>query len=254
MNLVRKLNTFLNNQRFNSDLINELKKQHIEAKKNGKNWQFFFPEEVFIRPSPSSDFSVFLQVFYHQQYEQLIDLVKLNQLEIKYIIDLGANVGYTSIYFDQQFQQPTIYSLEPDAANFQHLVKNTLLFENINPMNSAIWGANTYLEPVSNNAEDWGKSFKIGNNDTDKIKAITLKELMNDLTIEVIDILKMDIEGAEDEIFKSDISFLDFTKIVAIEIHDDLTERKMIYHALLNKGFTIWNFSEITIGINRKYL
>lgn len=254
MKLINKINTFINNQKFNKDLIIHLKEQGIYSEKINKNWQFFLPDEIYLRPIPSSDFSVFLQVFYHAQYAQVIDLIKLNHIIVNHVLDLGANVGFTSIYFDRELNNPQIYAVEPDADNFKQLKKNSQYFKNITPLNLAIWGFSTQLEPSNNTAEDWGKSFKEGGGSSDKIKALSISELTSQLNITTIDVLKIDIEGAENEIFKTDVSFLDKTKLIALEIHDDLTDRSLIYKILKDKGFLIWNYSEISIGINKKFI
>jgi FkbM family methyltransferase len=254
MFIINKLNTYLNNRYFNSKFIKTLKIKGISTIRERKNWHFFFPEEVRIRPSPSSDFSVFLQVFYHQQYAQIIDLALLNNIKITTIFDLGANVGFTSIYFEKEIKDAKIFALEPNADNFIQLTKNTKEFKNIIPLNLAIWGHETQLELLNLNAEDWAKSYKENLKGDQGIKALTISQLINQYKLNTIDILKIDVEGAEDEIFKADVSFLNQTKLIALEIHDDKTDRNMIYGILKAHHFLIWSYSELTIGINKKLI
>ena len=68
--------------------------------------------------------------------------------------------------------------------------------------------------------------------------------------------LKVDIEGAEKEIFtdSTKCNFLDITKIIAIEIHDEFGIRDDIYKVLHQYGFLIFEANETTIGINKKFI
>lgn len=78
---------------------------------------------------------------------------------------------------------------------------------------------------------------------------------MEQNNFDCIDILKMDIEGAEKELFAaSDLSFLKHTKCIAIEIHDEFNCRNSIYQRLADYGFTRFNAGELTIGVNRNFL
>lgn len=55
----------------------------------------------------------------------------------------------------------------------------------------------------------------------------------------------MDIE--ED----SDVSFLNKTRCIAIEIHDEVADRNKIYQLLQNKGFILLEDKETTIVVNK---
>lgn len=252
MGLIQKIIQYFNNRKFNKDFILKMKEFSIDATLANRTWLFSFPEKVYCRPFPSSDFSVFLQVFYHQQYQQIVSLAKLNSISLHNVIDLGANVGYTSIYLHKNFKDAQIYAIEPDDQNYIQLLKNTEQFKAIHPLKLAIWGHETVVELSQSAAEDWGKSFKENPQNQQGIKAITLSSLMQQMQLETIDLLKMDIEGAEDGIFKGDLSFLSLTKMIALEIHDEQTDRNMIQSILVFHGFLIWDYGELTIGINLK--
>ena len=70
-----------------------------------------------------------------------------------------------------------------------------------------------------------------------------------------MDILKIDIEGSEKQIFTSPVAnfnFLKSTKCIAIEIHDEFDCREEICNILTDYGFVLFNQGELTIGINQK--
>ena len=240
-----------NNRKFNKSFINKMKELSIEAFLIKKNWFFSFPEKVYCRANPSSDFSVFLQVFYHEQYQNIISRAQLNNIEINYILDLGSNVGYTSIYFHQYFPNAKILAVEPDADNYKQLKLNLKNFNNISPVNCAVWPYKTTLNLKNPTSEAWGKSYNEIIGIRGNIEAYSILDLQNKYQYPVIDILKMDIEGAEKAIFEHETGFLAFTKLIAIEIHDDCADRNKINIILKKYGFMIWEMGELTVGINK---
>ena len=50
------------------------------------------------------------------------------------------------------------------------------------------------------------------------------------------------------------MSFLDITKIIALEIHDEFDRRDEINSILLDKGFFIFDQGELTIGVKKSIL
>ena len=70
------------------------------------------------------------------------------------------------------------------------------------------------------------------------------------------DILKIDIEGAERFIFDDRASqdFLDKTRVLVIEIHDEFNIRSSIYKELRKRGFSIVEQGELTLGVNTKLM
>lgn len=89
------------------------------------------------------------------------------------------------------------------------------------------------------------------------LKAFSIQHLIEKFKWDTIDILKMDIEGSEKEVFtnpNSDVSFLAITKCIAIEIHDEFDCRETIYEILKSYGFTLFNSGELTIGINQNWI
>lgn len=251
MGIEQRIIQYFNNRKFNKSLINRMKELSIEASLIKKNWFFSFPEKVYCRASPSSDFSVFLQVFYHEQYQNIVSIAQLNNIEINYILDLGANVGYTSIYFHQHFPNAKVLAVEPDADNFNQLQLNLKNFNNISAVNCAVWPYKTTLNLKNATSDGWGKSYDEILGTEGNIKAYSIFDLQNKYQYPIIDILKMDIEGAEKAIFDHRTEFLDCTKLIAIEIHDDCADRNKINQILKKHGFMIWELGELTIGINK---
>ncbi|WP_264553463.1 FkbM family methyltransferase [Flavobacterium sp. N2038] len=241
--------------RFNGVLIEETSKYYITEFKDK------FSARVKLRKTPSSDFDVFYQVVVSNEYLPVVTSYRTNfKLPLNYtpnIIDAGSNIGLTSLFFINQFQSAKIVAVEPDTDNFQVLDYNLQEKDNFEfiKINGAIWSSNTKIKVINDfrDRSDW--SFRVEeSNDSDAMQSYTINDLMSKNNFDYIDILKIDIEGAEKQIFtsfESDLDFLNKTKCIAIEIHDELECRDEINTILDKYGFSIIHEGELTIGINK---
>lgn len=168
----------------------------------------------------TSDICVFYQVFLAKSYH-------INfEIEPKIIIDCGANIGLSTIYFKNRFPDSKIISIEPEQSNFEQLVKNTQKYSNVFCVNSGIWNKTTNLIVKNNNSGNWGFMVEeVVYKNKDTISALSINDVMVKYEIDQIDILKIDIEGSEKELFESNFEeWIPKTKILIIELHDGLRE------------------------------
>lgn len=205
-----------------------------------------------------SDFRVFQQVFVAQEYRSVIEAVLMNGIQVMTVIDAGCNIGLTSIQFLQRFPSAHIICIEPDLHNFMQMTKNLKNFSlNVSLLNNALWfkQENLFINDDFRDGFDWSRSVSVDQKESKRpIVGIPMAYVLDKFNIEAIDLLKMDIEGSEAEIFKPerDLSFLSVTKVIALEIHDEFNCRKTINDILIMNGFVIFNTGELTIGINKK--
>jgi FkbM family methyltransferase len=168
-------------------------------------------EKIYIRPG-TADIPVFNDIFLHNELDTVVD-------NPKFIVDAGAHIGFASIWYAIKYPNATIIALEPEKRNFQMLLKNTEKYQNIIPINIALWNKNTFLKIESRKVENWAFQVKeiAGKSD---IKAKTIIDLMVDYQINQIDILKMDIEGSEIEVFSNSDQWINSVRTIIIELHD----------------------------------
>lgn len=215
-------------------------------------------KNVWLRKN-SSDLHVFEQVFLHREYESLIMVAKDNKINVHSIVDAGANIGLTSLFFLHHFPEAKIISIEPDPENYEMLKKNTQEFgKRIVCLQMALWDKEDVLEITDEfgDGRSWAKSVRKSKlQSANLVKSITVSQLISDQSLSQIDIFKMDIEGAEEVIFAqdNDVSFLRNIKIIGLEIHDQLTARALIIKSLTQWGFFITQFRETSIGVNFKF-
>ncbi|HMU59985.1 MAG TPA: FkbM family methyltransferase [Chitinophagaceae bacterium] len=134
------------------------------------------------------------QEFLHGIKEIFIEKIyKVSLPDNPYIIDCGANIGLSVLYFKNIFPDAEILAFEPDERNFSLLEKNIRSFNlsNIGLRKEAVWNEDTWI----NFTEEASMSSKIEMNGSGskKVKASRLRDFLN----RKVDFLKIDIEGAE---------------------------------------------------------
>jgi FkbM family methyltransferase len=140
---------------------------------------------------------------------------------VRIVVDCGANVGITSLFFAAQYRNARIYSIEPDPDNFALLKRNVCQERRILPICGAIVGYQRKEVYLTTDAPAWGNS--IGTNkdkNTVAVKAHTIDEICRENELTHIDLLKVDIEGAEKELF-ANAHFLERVGCGIVELHND---------------------------------
>ncbi len=252
-----QLNAFLTThlQRFNGTLVNENEETYTA--------DFYFendePNRLTIRKPPSSDFAVYDQVFVLKEYQALIELIKKKE-DYKRplnILDAGGNVGFTSIFFNTIFPGSNFGIVEPDGQNYCMLEKNIQQnnFNACSLINGGVWNRDTSLTINRNfrDGNDWSVCVTESATPT-ALKRFSIPSLMKQLNFDLLDILKIDIEGSEKQLFSDPTlagEFLSKTKFIAIEIHDEFDCRDQINDCLLKNNFDFFLADGLTIGSNR---
>jgi FkbM family methyltransferase len=188
-----------------------------------------------LRPS-TTDFDTYEHVFVLKEYD--IDL----GFQPKLIIDGGANIGMSAIFFSLRYPEAKIISLEPDAKNFELLTYNTRQFSNVLPVRKGIWNESGHLKITNEDADS--NAFvvqKVDVPDAGSIPAVSLEDIMKEQQAEIIDIVKLDIEGAEKFVFENNYeNWLPKTRLLIIELHDKMQPGSS---TALFRALTKYNFS-----------
>lgn len=101
--------------------------------------------------SNTSDRWAFGQVFVREEYGDL----SLEQ-NPKLILDCGANVGYTSVYFLEKFPHAQLIAVEPDEQNFEILMQNLAHYgERAHAIHAALWSEPIGLKLCSSPDTFW---------------------------------------------------------------------------------------------------
>ena len=157
-----------------------------------------------------------------------IYLAYLNLHKNDVVLDIGSFSGHTAYKFSEAIgNDGLVISIESDPTNFELLQKNikNLGLSNIKTINKALWKKSTTLEFLSEGS--MCSTLNILNNLTRKhqnilkIQTTTLEEIVQDYNLNKIDAIKIDIEGAEYDVFANISPFLEKYKPLKfiIEIH-----------------------------------
>jgi FkbM family methyltransferase len=164
----------------------------------------------------TTDVSIYNEVLLGGQYA--FDL----PFSPKTIVDAGANIGMASIYFANKYPAAKIVAVEPEASNFSVLVQNVERYPNILPMQAALWNRDgeIALSAASPSESPFSMvGFVAHEGEGVPVRAVTLPTLMKETQLTSIDVLKVDIEGAEKEVFESS-DWMDRVRCLLIELHD----------------------------------
>lgn len=154
------------------------------------------------------------------------------------IIDGGANVGYASVFLTNKYPDAQIIAVEPESANLQIARSNCADYPNIKLIHGGIWSHRTKLLIANPESESWGFTTReVKGPPADAIDAYTIEDLIACSGSQTVDLLKLDIEGAEDQLFsQSDLSWLDKTRVVLIELHSAQT-RRLVMSVMASHNF-----------------
>lgn len=139
------------------------------------------------------------------------------------IVDCGANVGYSAVYLSSMYPRARVIAVEPSAANAAVLERNVAAWPCIEPVRAAVSdrpGTVTVLEDETTEAWAVRTSELASKSDRDKVPALTVAELLARVAGGEPFFVKVDIEGAEAQLFRSNTEWVARTPIIAVEIHD----------------------------------
>jgi FkbM family methyltransferase len=188
-----------------------------------------------IRNNPF-DYATFEEVILKETYNIPLSF------QPKYIIDGGGNIGLTACFFGTKYPNAVIVSIEPDKDNFKTLQLNCRHYKNIHILQCGIWNNNTHLK--IENALVGNNAFTVAETEWatgETIEAVTILHIMEKYSMPYIDILKLDIEGSEKEVFEQSFEkWLPLTRVLIIELHDKMKKgcSKNVFNAINQFNFS----------------
>lgn len=134
--------------------------------------------KIYLRKK-SSDVDTFYQNIIYEQYR-----LKNIPFSPKVIVDAGANIGLSALYFSNQYPASKIYALEPFKENYDLLVKNTKKHSQIIPLHTALWRESRSLMVSDSGSGFWGFQVRespiLGH---EGVKSVSIESLMKQLIL-----------------------------------------------------------------------
>ena len=202
---------------------------HITLESTGIERRFYFRQGT-------TDQSVIHKVFQQHQYAlhtlrrwpDLLNLIarKAGESRRPLVVDAGANIGASSLYFAIKIPSASVVAIEPAASNVDVLVQNVegLDVEVIRGALSSRTGVSKITDPGPGY---WGMRTEVVPHGIGGVANITIPELLGTHEAGLFPFLvKIDIEGAEKDVFSANTEWIPRTAVIMIELHDWLLPKQ----------------------------
>lgn len=174
-------------------------KRRLDHEKNGECSFLYRSRPVFFRPGTSDTMVIektLLKPTQKREYRFPADF------DPKVILDIGANMGATSILLSNQYPNATIHCFEPEPSNFRLLAKNATRYPNIKCYEVGLGNADKECVLYSSDDVTNFGGFSQFERGVDKNRKTTIaikniSTYLKTIGIKEVDLIKIDIEGAE---------------------------------------------------------
>lgn len=162
---------------------------------NGKQYEFNYHSDAELVDL------VFNEIFVDEDYREGLNYIKCFKHPI--VVDIGAFIGITPLYFNQA-KNATIYAIEPNPYSYQALDLNCRTHKNIFHFRTSIGYKTKKRELIIPKDKSIAMSFYGDSDEAFQVDSYSIDDFVESYQIEHINLLKIDVEGAEYEIFLSD--------------------------------------------------
>jgi FkbM family methyltransferase len=232
-------------------------------------YNYFFDDlnhDMYFRQNPSSDLPVINQIFNQKVYaldgwkhKELLEKYYNNQYQTSkpLIVDAGANIGASSVYFSTSWKRSFVISIEPEKYNYSLLKLNTV-GQSILPLEGAI---GSEIGTMYLNDPGYGDvGFRVAESGDYEVTVYSMDQII-DLGKKhgaAPFICKIDIEGGELELFSKNTEWINMFALIIIELHDWMLpmqgSSKTFIEAISKLDFELLHKGENIFFFNKKLL
>jgi FkbM family methyltransferase len=200
--------------------------------------------DIVLRPA-SNDIYTFDEVFIEEVYGHVFSCLG----DAGTVIDLGANIGLASLLFLTCYPRARLFAVEPDPGNYEMLRSNLRPFVTAGraaTLQAAFWKSDcgvVFEAPAQPGHVNQGAVRDDGGtlepSRRVQVDGLTMRSIIDRSGFDSVDLLKVDVEGAEEHLFSGDSGWLGKVRCMALEFHDD-TRRSSDFDAVARgNGFTV---------------
>jgi FkbM family methyltransferase len=195
----------------------------------------------------TSDRGCFNQIFVNGEY----DTPYPGQPRL--IIDAGANVGYAAVRFASLYPDAHIVAIEPERANYTLLRENVAPYPHVETLQAGIWPVTAALTIDNPEGRPWSFRVREARAGEASFPAISIQEVLRRSGQSTLDILKLDVEGTEHELFAAPDchDWIARTNMIFVETHDRIRPGVTL---LLEAAMSRHPFHRTQVGENLIYL
>lgn len=173
------------------------------------------------------------------------DMAKFVKSKDPLFFDIGANIGQTVKDFNEVFKKATIHAFEPTPNTFEILKNNTSNVKKLHLWNYGVGSSgedlllNEYACPNTNSFFDIHSYESCKLKGKTLVKTTTVDQFVTENGIQMIDVLKIDTEGFELEVFKGAIKSIKELKIGMLFFEASFVDR----HKDMPSFTELWDFA-----------
>jgi len=193
-----------------------------------------------LRPGGSDDF-VLKEILIDKVYESVTRHID----RVDNIIDIGANIGLATIVFQGYWPGAKVVCVEPASDNIELLKKNLhrqIIEGTCKLLSGAAWGHSGKVKfaDLERGQMDGRQCFTDeGDRPGELVSAFTVQDIIDFSGYSFVDLLKIDIEGGEVELFRGNVDWLRKVGVVAIEFHGTSRRDSGFDKVMHDYGFTV---------------
>ena len=215
----------------------------------------FLGRTIYFRKK-TKDKQTFKEIFNQNIYDVKLPIIP------NLIVDAGSNTGFASLFFKLKYPEAEIISLEIETDNVKMIRKNLKNFKDIEIIQKGLFNKKAFFrieDPY--HATNSFVIKEVTQNENYDTESITIDEILTSTKAETIDLLKIDIEGTEKELFEKNYeNWLPRVKIIMIETHDrmipncsysvmkSLNECNFILYTTTKETLVYYNLSFISLS------
>ncbi len=151
------------------------------------------------------------------------------------LVDLGGNIGLTSLWLAKQYGFSNIVIVEPDEGNAQQIASN--LSENgiqATIIRAAVGPSDGVIKFSSTGSSNVGRISDSGK----EVQMVSMKTVMDRLGGRKVDLVKLDIEGGEEFLVSANCEWMELVDFVITELHPEVIDLENVIRAFKRHGLS----------------
>lgn len=152
------------------------------------------------------------------------------------VVDLGANIGLTSLYYHRSMKPEIMIAVEPDRRNVE-LARVNLTGTSAVLLQAAIGPRDGAGHFLANEASNLGRLASKNSGEGELVDVISMDSVLAQVPSDAAVLVKLDIEGGEDELLRSNTDWLSRVSALIVEFHPDRVDYPGLVGILRDAGF-----------------
>jgi FkbM family methyltransferase len=157
------------------------------------------------------------------------------------LLDLGANIGLTSLWLATHANFSQIIAVEPSHENAQMIAKN---FQRNNIAAHILEAAVGPSDgTIRFSSSTWSNLGNVGDVGT-PVRMVSVQTILDEFGVDNVGVAKVDIEGAEQALFLGPSEWLTHTCSLVVEFHPSVIDYPLLTKTVASHGFDYFQASD----------